>query len=271
MQSSDALNATLLIVSIGVVVSGCEHLALLKEFSVGGIYTPLLHVDSKIFRATANTPAGDNLYSQKLLASCLGVQLILASLIISFSVSRTVQFHPFLLWLLVVTCASVSWRRKVGGDGANQMTMVVLTASAINFTFQHNGDCCRAAAIFIAAQACLSYLVAGVAKTMSALWRSGRALENILDTNTFGSMWMSGLLKKSRFLSLCLNWCVIVGELFFSLVIFAPKPIRVGMLCVGVGFHLVNAVVMGLNDFVWAFVGTYPCIYWAATQIMSHA
>lgn len=267
MQASDALNATLLLTSIGVIVSACEHLSILQEFGAGGLYTPLLHMESKVYRSIARKRIARKLYSPATLSTCLAIQLILACVVIFFAALRSAHFHPFILWLFVIVSAGVNWRRRVGGDGASQMTMLVLTASALDFTFQPIGHCCRAAAFFITAQACLSYIVAGIAKVISGLWRSGDALRNVLDTNTFGSIWLSGILRTHPSLAQFLNWSVVTGEVAFSLVLFAPKPVRLGMLGAGVAFHLVNAVAMGLNDFLWAFLATYPCIYWVATQI----
>jgi hypothetical protein len=271
MQASDALNATLLLASVGLIVSACEHFAIIREFRPTGIYSSLLHIESRVYRATSKTQIQDMVYSPAALAVCLGIQIILACIVIFFSASRSVHLHPVILWLLTAATAFISWRRKIGGDGAQQMTMLILTASSIGCGFQRSIGCCRAAVIFIAAQACLSYFVAGTAKAISARWRSGQALENVLNTNTFGSIWMSSVLRRSPLLSRCLNWSVIIGELLFSSVIFAPRFIRASILSAGVGFHGANAMLMGLNDFFWAFVATYPCIYWVASQITSTA
>jgi hypothetical protein len=35
----------------------------------------------------------------------------------------------------------------------------------------------------------------------------------------------------------------------------------------GILFHVANAVIMGLNTFVWAFVETYPAILFCAVSL----
>jgi hypothetical protein len=35
-------------------------------------------------------------------------------------------------------------------------------------------------------------------------------------------------------------------------------------------FHVMSAVVMSLNTFIWSFVATYPAILWCHAQIRSH-
>lgn len=37
-------------------------------------------------------------------------------------------------------------------------------------------------------------------------------------------------------------------------------PFRTSFFAWGLLFHLANALVMGLNSFIWAFVATYPAI-----------
>jgi len=114
--------------------------------------------------------------------------------------------------------------------------------------------------VFIAAQAALSYLTAGVAKARSAVWRSGRAIPLIVDTDTYGWPWVAGMLAGRPALARSACWTVIVFECLFAGALVAPEPVRLAALAVGLAFHLGCALVMGLNTFVWAFAATYPCV-----------
>jgi uncharacterized membrane protein (DUF485 family) len=55
---------------------------------------------------------------------------------------------------------------------------------------------------------------------------------------------------------------VLAWECAFPLVLVLPAPFAYVMLALGVLFHVTNAVVMGLNTFVWSFVATYPAVIW---------
>jgi hypothetical protein len=58
-------------------------------------------------------------------------------------------------------------------------------------------------------------------------------------------------------------WSVIIVECAFPLVVIAPFPLMVVLLSLGMLFHLLCAVIMGLNSFLWAFVATYPALVFA--------
>jgi hypothetical protein len=51
---------------------------------------------------------------------------------------------------------------------------------------------------------------------------------------------------------------VIAMELSLPLALVLPDPLALGLLGVGVLFHLSTAVVMGLNNFLLAFLAAYP-------------
>ena len=54
---------------------------------------------------------------------------------------------------------------------------------------------------------------------------------------------------------------IVVTEALFPLVLLVPHSIGLYFLVGGALFHASCAFVMGLNSFFWAFVATYPAIY----------
>jgi hypothetical protein len=57
-----------------------------------------------------------------------------------------------------------------------------------------------------------------------------------------------------------LCWTIILVESLFFLFVFIPAPYFLVFLLWGIAFHIYNAGAMGLNNFLWAFIGTYPAI-----------
>jgi len=251
------------IAAFGSGLSSLEHLAKIKEFGVGGVCSPLLHLESRFGRGKL----GAFLQCTDLVVAMLSIRLIAAIAVLLADLFWPAKAPIAFLWILVFSSAWVAWRRRVGGDGGEQMTNIVLIASSVGLTFSLTPSVQRAAAIFIAMQSCLAYFAAGMAKLLSRIWRSGDAVRSIVNTHTHGSQGLVALLTKYSRLSRILNWGLIGAELAFPTVLLVPKGICIALLGLGLFFHLSNAVVMGLNNFVWAFLATYPCIYFLRDAI----
>jgi hypothetical protein len=119
----------------------------------------------------------------------------------------------------------------------------------------------RAALIFIASQSVLAYVAAGIAKMLSPKWRNGLAVYQIMNTQTYGHERVARYLANApKAFNHFLCWNVILFESLFFLVLFIPAPYCLVFLVWGIAFHIYNAGTMGLNNFVWAFVATYPPI-----------
>lgn len=114
---------------------------------------------------------------------------------------------------------------------------------------------------WIAAQSVLSYFLAGVAKLKNAGWRNGVALRNLFSLDG-PYVLLSGVrgLAKSKPLCALLGFGVVLFELAFPAVLVLPMEGKWVLLGLGLAFHLANAVVLGLNRFVWAWAATYPAL-----------
>jgi hypothetical protein len=125
---------------------------------------------------------------------------------------------------------------------------------------------------FVAAQSLLSYFVSGAAKLFSRQWRAGTAVRGILGTETYGNALLSRFLKPERvYLNKLACWAIIGCELTFPTAIFVPKEWSYGILALGGLFHLFNAIVLGLNRFLFAYLATYPSIILIAHVIRGDA
>lgn len=51
-----------------------------------------------------------------------------------------------------------------------------------------------------------------------------------------------------------------VFECIFPFLLLGPSWLILGALALGLSFHLDCAMMMGLNNFLWMFPATYPCV-----------
>ena len=78
---------------------------------------------------------------------------------------------------------------------------------------------------------------------------------------------MHALLSRYPAVSRAICWQVILFECLSPFLILAGVPGAIVMMVVGMGFHIGVAVVMGLNNFVWAFGACYPAVFLLAGQL----
>ncbi|GAA1973728.1 hypothetical protein [Catenulispora subtropica] len=161
-----------------------------------------------------------------------------------------------LLWVVTLSLALRGLRTPYGGEGSDQVFLLVCGALALAATF--GGQ--RMALWFIAAQVALSYFTSGFAKILHGDWRNGTALLGVMRTRTWGNegaaRWLDSHTTACRWLSRAM----ISAEAGFPLVLLAPSWMLPVLIGAGLGFHLIIAIVMGLNCFVWAFASTYPAV-----------
>jgi hypothetical protein len=114
---------------------------------------------------------------------------------------------------------------------------------------------------WVAAQSVLSYFLAGVGKLRNSAWRDGAALQRLFASSGPyvlgpGIQGLAG----AKFPCALLGWGIVLLELAFPAVLIVPMEGRYGFLGLALGFHVANAVVLGLNRFIWAWAATYPAL-----------
>jgi len=154
-------------------------------------------------------------------------------------------------------------RSTYGRDGADQMLFLTFTTITVAHAF--GSAVARDLALwFLAAQACLSYLTAGVAKLASPIWRSGAALPGIFGTDIYGHAWVRNLLARYPVLVKTGSWSMISFECVFPLALVGVPALTVTLIVAGATFHVATAVFMRLNTFLWAFIATYPAVLYCS-------
>lgn len=176
-------------------------------------------------------------------------------------------FKILLLGALSISSLLFTFRSVVGLDGADQMNGIITITLFLVYAIDEE-VIYKAGLIFIAAQSILSYLVAGIAKLRSVKWWNGQAVFEIMNTRTYGYRSVANKLSQApRFVNIILCRSVILFEIFFIALLFLPSPGLYIFIGLGILFHLYNAVAMGLNNFFWAFLATYPALLYVHTLI----
>jgi hypothetical protein len=248
---ADALAQTVRIAAIGLVITGLETFAARRVFTAGH---PMARSVISLLHRRPLSRAWD-----RALYPLLAVQVAAAGWLVIFGPAGQAGVVALLLLLASLLC--VQWRRTLGGDGAEQMSILIILAGVIGFVPAGSEAVTRIAGGFLVAQLMLSYVTAGVVKLVSPVWRREPILARILGTHRFGSSAVAGYLRSHPKQCVLAQWSVIALELTFPIALFLPVPGMLIVLLAGLCFHIACALLMGLNDFVWAFPAIYPCVY----------
>ena len=194
-----------------------------------------------------------------------GVRVLAAMALLMRSTSRWVRAGA--LGLLTSTNMLLHVRSPYGSDGSEHMGTITLSSATLARLFDDDQAARDACVRFIAGQSVLSYGAAGLAKLVSPPWRDGSASRDVVRTRMYGHRPTYELFKRYPQLEKVLGPGTIVGEMAFPAVLLAPGPIAKLLLAIGTSFHVANGVVMGLNRFIWSFLGTYPAIAYVARNL----
>jgi len=259
---------TTYLVAFGLFVGALEDLSAWSVYSTSG----LLSGDVAQF----SFGSGNNLSSlMKLLTKDSAFKLLtwarFMSAVLLGMFSYFGWYSPFLYGLAFMLHSLVAIRSSYSLDGAYQMYMMLLLGLFASSLFSFESNLAYLALGFIGAELILSYFIAGFSKLLSPVWRSGYALYAVFSTRTYGSVFIYNLLRKHKLIASILGWVVILFEVSFFLILFVSPHYAVFFLLLGFGFHLFNAIFMGLNDFLIAFPATYPALLFLVNWVhMSH-
>ncbi|WP_062995216.1 hypothetical protein [Nocardia mikamii] len=262
LATSDALYLSAAIGSVAVMIGSLERLAaprLLADSALAGWPVSATSVPL-LTRKSFQSSVGRLLAYPRvlgLIAACLACAVLLV-------VHPSSALNAVAAGVIAATYILLSMRSRFGGDGADQMTIILFVALALAFAVGQQ----RAEVIvlwFITAQVCLAYFTAGVAKLVSPLWRSGAALPEILATHAYGHRRAAEILARHRTAAAAMCWSVILLECGFPLVLLGMAPVTYLLVITGALLHIGTAILMRLNTFVWAFLATYPAVIYCTT------
>jgi hypothetical protein len=202
----------------------------------------------------------DRLLGYRGLVAVLGLRLVAALAL--FAIVHVALVGALLASTILL---ALRWRGSVNG-GSDFMTLVVLTALTVATAMPDRPLVTVGALLYIALQACNSYVVAGVVKLRSARWRNGTALPAFLAGAVHDPRRLLALFARAPWLARLAGWSVIGLELSFPLALVDPRACAalVGLALV---FHAGNVHAFGLHRFLWAWAATYPALFFASRVV----
>ncbi len=257
---------TLSLVSIAVIIDAIEIIAERKQFNRGGVFD---YEVLKTYREFMLKKGLDRVliflcdYPRFIYLIIFQAGVATMVLVSHIFGSLPLQLNGLLVGIILSILLLWHFRNPYGMDGSDQMKAVVLVSL---FIFYVSPDLVvkQFSIFFICFQALLSYFTSGFAKLVSPVWRRGEAMRGIMNTMGYGNRVFARLLFKSEKLSKLLCWVVIIFECAFPLLVFTGVDTALIFVLIGILFHLSIAMSMGLNNFFWTFVSTYPPILYFA-------
>lgn len=266
MDLDSTYRLIVILASAGVLIASLEFLTIRGEFEDSGLFSwDVLRTMSKT-TFSAGTGRPRFLVSHPFCVPALAGTRALAALLLVFFSSNHALGTACIVAIVAVSIV-MFWRAPLGQDGSDQMSLITFTALAVYNLFPRDVHVAQASLWFIAIQGCLSYFVAGIAKVISPVWRSGEAVRRIVSTRTYGSTGSASLVRGRDGACMALSWFVMLFECSFPLALAFGQTGFVVFAVLGICFHITNAMIMGLNTFVWAFLATYPAILFCAVGL----
>lgn len=186
------------------------------------------------------------------------VAVALFPIALSFRLGLAALLAGYVLYVQLL----IHIRMLVGMDGSDQM-QTVIWASIFVYCLPLNDTARTVAALFIAVQLVLSYLVSGLAKLISPVWRGGSAISLITRTSTYCTQGLAKVLGRPL-ISTTLCWATIIFEVGSPFLLLAGRPGAIGLILMGTSFHVGVALAMGLTTFIFAFIAAFPVVYYFA-------
>lgn len=266
-----AFALSLTLACLGSALHALELLALRREFEAGGwLSWRVLRTSHP--RLVRSSIAGlvDWALSPPALWLLVGAQVVAAVLVIADAAAPP-------LWALcavVVIRGALNFRNAPALIGADHMQMSVLVPCLLYFLVPQPAVA-EACGWFIALQLVVAYVTAGIAKLVSSDWRSGLAIVAVVRCRTIGLQQAFACVQRFPALARVVCWATILFETASPLLLFAGADAAVAFVVVGVAFHAGVALVMGFDEFLWAYVATYPvtlrCAFDLERRLQGHA
>lgn len=168
---------------VALVLNSLEILSLLRDFQPGGRY------DSNVM--TVGLKGSDTGLVRIMTVRVEPLAGALASRLVAGIALITLAHVYQAMTIAWVTAAATTfylrWRHRFGGeDGGDQMLSIMCATFALCLPLGFGSGALETGLLFMGAQAILAYRTAGMAKLVSAQWRSGTAIRGILSTRTYG-------------------------------------------------------------------------------------
>jgi hypothetical protein len=244
-------------IGLAVLLQTAELLLLRRAYDDRGIWAwPVLALEHRALVAPLRWVFALAL-PYRCFVSMLWLRVLLATWVM---VSLALWPLPFLCFSQVAIC--VRFRGTFNG-GSDYMTVLILAGLSLAAISCGQPLLAQAGLLYIGVQVTFSYFIAGVAKLRNPDWRMGLALRAFVLDSPYGApRWARALLAQPG-LARAIGWVVIGFECSFPLAWLDP---RLGLTYAAAGllFHIGNALVFGLNRFIFAWAAAYPALLYCS-------
>jgi hypothetical protein len=265
MKIDEIYILTVRVLSIGLLITSFEILYTSKYFRKGQAF------DWEIIKSSHIKYGGWYARILEVIYSQLGMIILLMTRIIIIILLFFINNHNlFSILLIILTILSLLmyYRQSYGMDGADQINIVTLITVTICFAISSDMVIKKIGIIFLGVHLGFAYFVSGFAKLISPVWRNGMAAKGVLSTYSYGSPLTQELVKKNIF-SYFICWFTIAFECLFPFTLLISNSSFVLIwLAIGLFFHLGIAIIMGLNDFIWAFCAGYAAFFYLSNSVL---
>jgi hypothetical protein len=271
LDIAHCLAVTKVLLAAWSLLSAAEWLANLHLFRPDGLLSwKILGLRPSLI---GPSPLREHLYSESFIVSVLLARILAGLVLLLPYPNHSGPGDLAASLIILLSCFYMSRRSRFGGDGSDQMGMVIAIGLAImSAGFAVNDKNLAWCGVFaIAGQATLAYFVAGAAKLVSPVWREGGALLGVMQTQSYGDSFAARFARGRPGFCTFVCWLTIVTEMLFPLVFIIPPGLAIASLACFAAFHFSNAWFMGLNAFVWPFLATYPSVMLVNTFVRERA
>jgi len=237
------------LLGLSLVISGVEHLRIARLLPTHFPLTATFGAQGRHGIMRVLTQA----FGQRVWMGFMTIQTLLAALLLVTGQGTVLLPLLFLAWL-----GCVRFRGTFNG-GSDMMTFVVGLPLAVQAVLPEHPAISGLAIAAIATQLLLSYLLAGVAKLREPMWRDGSALAILVNREHYQVPPWFRLFATKPAVSRLLSHAMLAFECAAPLALF-NRSVCYGYLALAFCFHLGNAVTLGLNRFVWAWLAAFPCL-----------
>lgn len=262
MTAELCLKLMILIATAGVLLDIFEILSVYSAYCDSSIFGwPL---KSSLFKwwIPGTGKLLNYLYSYRVYKALLSLGII-ASVLVLLKYS---SFYYLVIVIAGIRILSTVRNGLAGSEAADHMLNMVLVCCCV-FVVLHDASSRHLILYFIAAQSLLTYFTAGAVKALKRRWIEGDTLRYILSTSLFRNSLFVKMLCSHPAIEKMICRAVILFEACCPLLVFISVKGCLVFLSLGVIFHASIAIVQGLNLFPFAFISTYPAIFFMSVQI----
>jgi len=239
------------LIAISLLFSGVQHFINFRQFRDDGLFS-WRYLKRKPKYVFFRARAFNYLFGQKGLLILNLIRILLLPCFLIYSTSVCV-----LLALTIVTYA-VYYRTSLMVNAADQLNNIALTGLLVNRLFDPASPfiiiCFFSIILFI------SYFTSGLLKLYEVKWRNGYFLKKILINRNNDSVgWFGGVISCTPDLLFAVSSKIIIWwQVTAFLMPFMPVPLFLIYLAIGILFHVITGICMGLINFVWTFLAFLP-------------